>query len=282
MHIFDGKTALMDYLTSIKTTNSSIGFVPTMGALHEGHQSLMKQSVTQNDITVVSIFVNPTQFNNADDLEKYPRTLDQDVIKISQIDPNIIVFAPTVDDIYQGKTLSQSFDFDGLENKMEGKFRPGHFDGVGTIVKLLFEIIQPKRAYFGEKDFQQVQIVKKMVEKNHLPVTIVVCPILRETNNLAMSSRNERLTLQQRKDAGIIYKILKEAKNKFAGISAQKTSQWVQNEFNNNKEFSLEYFEIADEETLSTCIRKNKNKKYRAFIAVFINNVRLIDTISLN
>ena len=282
MHIFDGKTALMDYLTSMKTTNSSIGFVPTMGALHEGHQSLMKQSVTQNDITVVSIFVNPTQFNNADDLEKYPRTLDQDVIKISQIDPNIIVFAPTVDDIYQGKTLSQSFDFDGLENKMEGKFRPGHFDGVGTIVKLLFEIIQPKRAYFGEKDFQQVQIVKKMVEKNHLPVTIVVCPILRETNNLAMSSRNERLTLQQRKDAGIIYKILKEAKNKFAGISAQKTSQWVQNEFNNNKEFSLEYFEIADEETLSTCIRKNKNKKYRAFIAVFINNVRLIDTISLN
>lgn len=282
MHIFDGKTALMDYLTSIKTTNSSTGFVPTMGALHEGHQSLMKQSVTQNDITVVSIFVNPTQFNNADDLEKYPRTLDQDVIKISQIDPNIIVFAPTVDDIYQGKTLSQSFDFDGLENKMEGKFRPGHFDGVGTIVKLLFEIIQPKRAYFGEKDFQQVQIVKKMVEKNHLPVTIVVCPILRETNNLAMSSRNERLTLQQRKDAGIIYKILKEAKNKFAGISAQKTSQWVQNEFNNNKEFSLEYFEIADEETLSTCIRKNKNKKYRAFIAVFINNVRLIDTISLN
>ena len=282
MHIFDGKTALMDYLTSMKTTNSSIGFVPTMGALHEGHQSLMKQSVTQNDITVVSIFVNPTQFNNADDLEKYPRTLDQDVIKISQIDPNIIVFAPTVDDIYQGKTLSQSFDFDGLENKMEGKFRPGHFDGVGTIVKLLFEIIQPKRAYFGEKDFQQVQIVKKMVEKNHLPVTIVVCPILRETNNLAMSSRNERLTLQQRKDAGIIYKILKEAKNKFAGISAKKTSQWVQNEFNNNKEFSLEYFEIADEETLSTCIRKNKNKKYRAFIAVFINNVRLIDTISLN
>ncbi|WP_348823662.1 pantoate--beta-alanine ligase [Flavobacterium aestuarii] len=282
MEIFDGKTALMNYLNSVKTTNSSIGFVPTMGALHEGHQSLMRQSVQENDITVVSIFVNPTQFNNAEDLEKYPRTLDQDVIRISQIDPNIIVFAPTVDDMYEGKTLSQSFDFDGLENKMEGKFRPGHFDGVGTIVKLLFEIVKPTRAYFGEKDFQQVQIVKKMVKKNHLPVIIVMCPILRETNNLAMSSRNERLTLQQRKEAGIIYKILINAKNKFINHSAQETSQWVKNEFTKNKEFTLEYFEIADENTLSTCIRKNKNKKYRAFIAVFINNVRLIDTISLN
>ncbi|WP_281636629.1 pantoate--beta-alanine ligase [Flavobacterium marginilacus] len=282
MQIFDGKTALMDYLRSVKTTDSSIGFVPTMGALHKGHQSLMKQSVQENDITVVSIFVNPTQFNNPEDLEKYPRTLDEDIIKISQINPDIIVFAPTVDDIYEGKTLSQSFDFEGLENKMEGKFRPGHFDGVGTIVKLLFEIVQPARAYFGEKDFQQVQIVKKMVEKNHLPVTIIVCPILRETNNLAMSSRNERLTLQQRNDAAIIYKTLKEAKNKFTNTSAQKTAQWVKNEFDKHRQFTLEYFEIADEDTLSTCIRKNKNKKYRAFIAVFINNVRLIDTISLN
>jgi len=282
MQIFYGKVALMDYLTSKKAANPSIGFVPTMGALHKGHQSLMRQSVKENDLTVVSIFVNPTQFNNPEDLEKYPRNLEEDVLKISEINPDIIVFAPTVDDMYEGKTISQTFDFDGLENKMEGKFRPGHFDGVGTIVKRLFEIVTPTKAYFGEKDFQQVQIVKKMVAKNHLPVIIVVCPILRETNNLAMSSRNERLTLQQKKEAGIIYKTLKEAKNKFATNSAKKTTQWVQNEFNKNQEFTLEYFEIADEDTLSTCIRKNKNKKYRAFIAVFINNVRLIDTISLN
>ena len=282
MQIFDRKTALMDYLSSIKTTNSSIGFVPTMGALHEGHQSLMTQSTKENDITVVSIFVNPTQFNNPEDLAKYPRTLEADTQKIAQINPNIIIFAPTVDEMYEGKTLSQSFDFDGLENKMEGKFRPGHFDGVGTIVKLLFEIVQPTRGYFGEKDFQQVQIVKKMVAKNHLPVTIVVCPILRETSGLAMSSRNERLTLQQRNEASVIYKILKEAKKKFSNNSAQKTTQWVQNEFEKHKQFSLEYFEIADEDTLSTCNRKIKNKKYRAFIAVFINNVRLIDTIFLN
>ncbi|MGQ7946073.1 pantoate--beta-alanine ligase [Flavobacterium sp. WC2509] len=282
MQIFYGKTALMDYLSSIKATNSTIGFVPTMGALHKGHQSLMAQCTQENTITVVSIFVNPTQFNNPEDLEKYPRTLDTDIIKITEIDPNIIVFAPTTEDMYEGKTLSQPFNFDGLENKMEGKFRPGHFDGVGTIVKLLFEIVQPTRAYFGEKDFQQVQIVKKMVAKNHLPVTIVMCPILRETNNLAMSSRNERLTLQARNEASIIYKTLKEAKEKFTNNSAQKTTQWVQNEFDKNKDFTLEYFEIADEDSLSTCNRKNKNKKYRAFIAVFIDNIRLIDTISLN
>jgi pantoate--beta-alanine ligase len=282
MQIFYGKAALMDYLSSLKTTNSSIGFVPTMGALHEGHQSLMLQSTKENDITVVSIFVNPTQFNNPEDLKKYPRTLDADIIKISDINPNIIVFAPTVDDMYEGKTLSQSFNFDGLENKMEGKFRPGHFDGVGTIVKRLFEIVQPTRAYFGEKDFQQVQIVKKMVEKNHIPVAIIVCPIYREINNLAMSSRNERLTLHEREEAGIIYKILNRAKTKFSNNSAEKTTQWVKNEFKKNKTFTLEYFEIADETTLSTCIRKSKNKKYRAFIAVFVNNIRLIDTISLN
>ncbi|AOW08912.1 pantoate--beta-alanine ligase [Flavobacterium gilvum] len=282
MQIFYGKVALMEYLSSIKTTNSSIGFVPTMGALHKGHQSLMLQSVKENDINVVSIFVNPTQFNNPEDLEKYPRNLEADILKIQEISPDIILFAPTVEDMYEGKTVSQSFDFDGLENKMEGQFRPGHFDGVGTIVKRLFEIVNPTKAYFGEKDFQQVQIVKKMVEKNHLPVTIVVCPIYREINNLAMSSRNERLTLQEREEAGIIHKILIEAKSKFISNSAQKTSEWVKNEFEKNKNFTLEYFEIADEETLSTCNRKYKNKKYRAFIAVFVNNVRLIDTISLN
>ncbi|WP_413614338.1 pantoate--beta-alanine ligase [Flavobacterium sp. N3904] len=282
MHLFHGKVALMDYLSSIKTTNSTIGFVPTMGALHKGHQSLMQQSIKENDITVVSIFVNPTQFNNPEDLAKYPRTLDEDLKKIDTINSGIIVYAPTVDDIYEGKTLSQSFDFDGLENKMEGKFRPGHFDGVGTIVKRLFEIVNPTNAYFGEKDFQQLQIIKKMVEKCKMKVNIIGCPIFRESNHLAMSSRNERLTLQERKDAAVIYNVLEGAKSKFKTSSAKKINQWVKEEFEKNKPFTLEYFEIADEETLSTCIRKNKNKKYRAFIAVHINTIRLIDTISLN
>jgi pantoate--beta-alanine ligase len=282
MQIFYGKAALMDYISSIKTTNSTIGFVPTMGALHKGHQSLLLESIKENDITVVSIFVNPTQFNNPEDLDKYPRTLEEDIVKIAQINPAIIVFAPTVEDMYEGNTLSQNFDFDGLENKMEGRFRPGHFDGVGTIVKRLFEIVKPNKAYFGEKDFQQVRIVKKMVEKNHIPVTVIECPIFREINNLAMSSRNERLTLQERNEAGIIYKILDRARSKFKNNSATEITKWVKKEFEKNKLFTLEYFEIADEDTLSTCIRKNKNKKYRAFIAVFINNIRLIDTLSLN
>ena len=282
MHIFYGKAALKDYLKSIKTNHSSIGFVPTVGALHQGHLSLMKQSMSENETTIVSIFVNPTQFNNPEDLAKYPRTLEDDVKKISGLNPDIIVFAPTVDDIYDGKPSSQFFDFDGLENQMEGKFRPGHFNGVGTIVKRLFEIVQPTNAYFGEKDFQQLQIVKKMVEKTKLKVNIIGCPIHREDNKLAMSSRNALLTPEEKQEASIIYKILIESKEKFEKFSAKMVTEEVQKTFENNPTFTLEYYQIADEETLLPCIRKSKNKKYRAFIAVFVNNIRLIDTISLN
>jgi pantoate--beta-alanine ligase len=282
MHIFYGKASLMDYLKPKKTIHSSIGFVPTMGALHQGHLALMQKSLLENDTTVVSIFVNPTQFNNPEDLAKYPRTLEEDVKKLTNLNPNIILYAPTVEDIYHGKPVSEPFDFDGLENQMEGKFRPGHFNGVGTIVKRLFEIIEPTNAYFGEKDFQQLQIVKKMVAKNHLKVNVIGCPIYREANELAMSSRNERLSAQERDEASIIYKILSSVKEQFSKNSTAKISEWVQKSFDNNPHFTLEYFTIADEATLLSCSRKNKNKKYRAFIAVLVNNIRLIDTISLN
>ena len=253
-----------------------------MGALHQGHLALMQKSQLENENTVVSIFVNPTQFNNPEDLAKYPRTLDEDVKKLTALNPNIILYAPSVEDIYDGKPLSQSFDFDGLENQMEGKFRPGHFNGVGTIVKRLFEIVEPTNAYFGEKDFQQLQIVKKMVAKNHLKVNVIGCPIYRESNNLAMSSRNERLSTAERDQAAIIYQTLTAVKEKFATNSTTSISEWVQKSFNKNARFTLEYFVIADEATLLPCTRKNKNKKYRAFIAVLVNNIRLIDTISLN
>ncbi len=282
MHIFYGKAALIDYLKSIKTNHSSIGFVPTMGALHQGHLSLMQQSMLENQATVVSIFVNPTQFNNPEDLAKYPRTLDEDIKKIADFNPEIIIFAPTIEDIYEGKPSSQSFDFDGLENQMEGKFRPGHFNGVGTIVKRFFEIVKPTNAYFGEKDFQQLQIVKKMVAKNNLKVTIKGCPIYRDANNLAMSSRNALLSPKEKQEASIIYKTLVDAKAKFTTNSSASVTKWVQKSFEKNQDFKLEYFQIADETTLLPCLRKNKDKKYRAFIAVFVNNVRLIDTISLN
>nr|WP_294927328.1 pantoate--beta-alanine ligase [uncultured Flavobacterium sp.] len=282
MHIFYGKVALIAYLKTIKTANSTIGFVPTMGALHQGHLALMQRSLKENDDTVVSIFVNPTQFNNPEDLEKYPRTLDEDVKKMRGLSDKMILYAPSVDDIYEGNTISQSFDFDGLENQMEGKFRPGHFNGVGTIVKRLFEIVLPTNAYFGEKDFQQLQIVKKMVEKNNLPVHVVGCPIFREENQLAMSSRNERLTSEERKEAAIIYKTLTEAKEVFNTKGPQETIEFVENSFKENETFDLEYFVIADESTLLPIEYKINDKKYRAFIAVFVNSIRLIDTISLN
>lgn len=253
-----------------------------MGALHQGHLALMQRSLKENDDTVVSIFVNPTQFNNPEDLEKYPRTLEEDVKKMRGLSDKIILYAPSVEDIYEGQTVSQSFDFDGLENQMEGKFRPGHFNGVGTIVKRLFEIVTPTNAYFGEKDFQQLQIVKKLVEKNNLPVNIVGCPIFREDNLLAMSSRNERLTPEERKEAAIIYKTLTEAKEIFQNSTPAETIQFVEDAFKDNKRFELEYFVIADESTLLSIDHKIKDKKYRAFIAVFVNSIRLIDTISLN
>ena len=282
MLIFSKKAELNQHLVQKRKDNSSVGFVPTMGALHDGHLSLLKQSMANNSITVISIFVNPTQFNNPEDLLKYPRTLDDDVKKIKTVSDAIIVYAPTVDDIYEGNTTSQHYDFDGLEHQMEGKFRPGHFDGVGTVVKRLFEIVHPTNAYFGEKDFQQLQIVKKLVEKEKLPVHIIGCPIHREASGLAMSSRNTRLTDEQRKEAALIFKTLQTAKQLFGTKSARTVSKFVTKAFLNHPIFELEYFEIADEATLKSCVRKNKNTKYRAFIAVFVNNIRLIDTFSLN
>ena len=282
MLIFDRQVALREHLESISDSKTTIGFVPTMGALHQGHLSLLAESLKNNTFSVVSIFVNPTQFNNPDDLAKYPRTLAIDVEKIKSLSDKIIVFAPQVTDLYKNGTISQHFDFDGLEHQMEGKFRAGHFDGVGTIVKRLFEIVKPSKAYFGEKDFQQLQIVKKMVEKYQLPVTIIGCAIFRELNGLAMSSRNERLSAVERQEAGILYQILQEAKVKFGTKSASFISKWVSHELEKHHNFKLEYFQIADETTLLPCVRKTESKKYRAFIAVFVNNIRLIDTISLN
>lgn len=282
MLIFNRQEDLKNHLKSVASEKTSIGFVPTMGALHQGHLSLIEKSLAENDISVVSIFVNPTQFNNAEDLEKYPRTLEKDTKKIETVSENVLIFAPSVDDIYEGNTVSANFNFDGLENQMEGEHRPGHFDGVGTIVKRLFEIIKPTNAYFGEKDFQQLQIVKKMVEKHKLPVNVIGCPIFREQNGLAMSSRNERLSVQEREDASLIYKTLKTAKEKFGTESAKEITNWVEGIFEKTPDFKLEYFQIADEDKLLPATAKNDGKKYRAFIAVFVNNIRLIDNISLN
>lgn len=280
MLIFNKQTDLSAHLEARKS--GSIGFVPTMGALHQGHLTLMNKAMTENDITVVSIFVNPTQFNNAEDLEKYPRTLERDVEKIAHLSEKIILYAPEVSDVYGENLISEHFDFDGIENQMEGKFRKGHFDGVGTVVKRLFEIVKPTNAYFGEKDFQQLAIVKKLVSKFNIPVTIVGCPIHREESGLAMSSRNERLSKESREEAILISKTLYKVKDDFGKKSLQEIATEVSETFSKNANFTLEYFEIANADTLLTATEIKEGEKYQAFIAVFINNIRLIDTISLN
>ncbi|MTG96642.1 MULTISPECIES: pantoate--beta-alanine ligase [Myroides] len=282
MFLFSTKADLQAYLKPLRDANKAIGLVPTMGAIHNGHLSLMAQSLNENDCTVVSIFVNPTQFNNADDLAKYPRTLERDIETISSLSEQIVVFAPSVEEIYGDNAVAQSFDFDGLENEMEGASRPGHFDGVGTIVSKLFELVLPTKAYFGEKDFQQLLIIKKLVEKKHIPVTIVGVPIFRGEDGLAMSSRNERISNDGLHKATFLYEVLKQAKTLFATESIEKVQQFVDSEFKNNSNFELEYFTIASEETLKPVIQKTEGQKYRGFLVAHIEGIRLIDNLSFN
>lgn len=283
MKVYQEKRQITQAIDALKAKGLKIGLVPTMGALHKGHLALVKRALDNNDKVVVSIFVNPTQFDNNEDLVKYPRTLDSDTALLKTFnDQDIIVYAPSVDDIYEGHTISESFDFDGLEFEMEGKFRNGHFDGVGTIVKRFFEIIKPHYAYFGQKDFQQLQIIKKLVEKQDLSVKVIGCPIHRESNGLAMSSRNTRLKPEYKKAAPIIYKTLQTAKAKFGTESANKVSEWVASQFAKHELLKLEYFIIADVDTLKPIKRKSKKKSYRAFIAVYADDIRLIDNIALN
>lgn len=283
MKIFSEKQQIIVAIDALKANNLTLGLVPTMGALHSGHLALVKKALENNDKVVVSIFVNPTQFDNQEDLNKYPRTLERDVELLKTVsDADILVYAPAVDDIYDGRTVSEKYEFDGLEFEMEGKFRIGHFDGVGTIVQRLFQIIKPDNAYFGEKDFQQLQIIKKLVEKHKIPLNIISCPIHRESSGLAMSSRNARLKPEYKKEASFIYKTLKTAKIYFGTKSADKVSQWVETQFESHKLLKLEYFIIAEESTLKTVKRKTNNKKYRAFIAVYADDIRLIDNIALN
>jgi pantoate--beta-alanine ligase len=282
MTIFYTQNTLKTFVSAQKTEGKTIGFVPTMGALHEGHLSLVRNALAHNDIVCVSVFVNPTQFDNATDLEKYPRTLEADVALLKTLGENIFVYAPSVEDIYSLDVQAEAFSFDGLEFEMEGKFRTGHFDGVGTIVKRLFEIITPNNAYFGEKDFQQLMIIKKLVSKYKIPVNVVGCDIFREASGLAMSSRNQRLSKHARNESAFIYKTLKEAKKKFGTKSAMQVKEWVHKQFDKHPLLTLEYVEIANIKNLKTVKRKSKNETYRIFIAAFIENIRLIDNLALN
>ncbi len=282
MLVFKTKIDLQNHLLKNNSNKTSVGMVPTMGALHKGHISLVQKCVSENNITVVSIFVNPTQFDNSEDLKKYPSTLEEDISLLKQVSDKIIVFSPTASDIYDGNIISKTYNFKRLDKVMEGAFRDNHFNGVGTIVETLLTLVMPDNAYFGEKDYQQLAIIKNLIKTQNIPINIIGCPIVREANGLAMSSRNERLSATLRKEASFIYQTLMTAKKKFGTESALKIIEWVKSEFKNRNDLTLEYVQIANTKTLQPVLRKQKNKKYRIFIAVYANDVRLIDNIPLN
>ena len=281
MLILKTNKEIIELISNAKIEKKSIGFVPTMGALHKGHLSLIHKCHQENDLVIVSIFVNPTQFDNINDLKKYPRSIKKDSRLIDTISNDIIIFNPNPEEIYCGNISSKNYTFGGLEFEMEGKYRKGHFDGVGTILELLFNLIKPDNAYFGEKDFQQLQIVKKMVAKSNLEVEVIGCKIKRESDGLAMSSRNALLTKEQRENASLIFKVLSEVKEKVSSNTLDEIYAFVKAKFTSNPYLKLEYFQIADEETLTDVSNLLNAQKTRAFIAVFAGNVRLIDNIKL-
>ena len=281
MNVYNDRDSISQALLPYRKSKK-IGLVPTMGALHEGHLTIIKQALKQNDCVVVSIFVNPTQFDNKADLKKYPRTIEADISLLSTLNSNVLVFIPEASELYQGPIVSKKYSFGKLQNEMEGKHRKGHFDGVGTVVNLLLRAVSPDNAYFGEKDFQQLQIVRKLVEIEALSVNIVGCAIVREKNGIAMSSRNKRLSPKQFEAAVLINKTLVEVKQKFDSLSISKLNELAKERFLTSDILKTEYFVIANTKTLKTAQRKRKNNKYRAFVAVFAGEVRLIDNMALN
>ena len=257
-----------------------IGFIPTMGALHKGHLSLVKQAVLENETVVVSIFVNPTQFNDSSDLVKYPRTLESD-LELLKTTGCHIVFAPSAKEVYPEPDI-RKFNFGKLEMVMEGKHRPGHFNGVAQVVSKLFKMVKPDKAYFGLKDFQQLAIIKAMVLQMESPIEIIACPIIREESGLAMSSRNELLTEKQRKNASLIYRTISTAKEQKGQKTVSETINWVIEVINRNPFLNVEYFEIIDDKQLQPIKNWNAKSSKIGCIAAFCGDVRLIDNIYFN
>lgn len=284
VQIIHSKNHLQEQLLPLRKDGQTIGLVPTMGALHAGHLSLIETSLKSCDKVVISIFVNPTQFNNSSDLETYPRNLENDVQLLEKHYPDCIVFAPSVEEVYPDGLKTEHFNFGAIAKQMEGKYRDGHFDGVGSVLKKLFDMVKPHKAFFGEKDYQQLMIVKKLVNLTQQPVEIIGCPINREDNGLAKSSRNKRLTEEEQEQASFIYASLLKAKKEFGTKNAEYIKAWVEKSFKEHPLLELEYFEISEAETLLPINgQENKiDKKYRAFIAAYANQVRLIDNIALN
>ncbi len=264
-------------LEVLRKVGKKIGFVPTMGALHNGHASLVRRAVEENDIVVVSVFVNPTQFNDKNDLLKYPRTLEADCELLKKVGA-AYVFAPSVEEIYPEPDTRQ-FSYAPLDTVMEGKFRPGHFNGVCQVVSKLFMIVEPDKAYFGEKDFQQLAIIREMVKQMKFPLEIVGCPIVREEDGLALSSRNARLSDEQRQQALNISKTLFASQEYAVAHSVAETQKFVEDSIASSEGLELEYFELVDGITLQKISDWNEADYVVGCITVFCGEVRLIDNI---
>ena len=280
MKVINKTSDLQAIIEQFKNDGKSIGLVPTMGALHKGHLSLVKNSISNNDITVVSIFVNPTQFNNPNDLASYPRTVEKDLELLQTVGCDV-VFAPEADDIYsKSETDSRfEFDFEGLDKVMEGKFRPGHFNGVVQIVSKLFDLVRPDRAYFGEKDFQQLAIIRLMTRRYNLPIEIVPCPIVREDSGLALSSRNSLLKDNEKQVASHIYAVLNESRQFVPQTEVEELKQCAIAAIEQKPELKVEYFDIVDGHTLKSIGKWDECDYVVGCITVFCGNVRLIDNI---
>ncbi len=282
MIVWTTKARMSEYADKLRRQGLRIGFVPTMGALHAGHLALVRKSLEENDRTVVSIFVNPTQFDRREDLEKYPRLVERDLYQLEQLDPNIIVYLPQAEDIYDGRIEARHYDLGGLDRVMEGAHRPGHFDGVATIVGKLFDTVKPHRAYFGEKDFQQLRIIQYLAQQLWPSIEIRPVEIFRERDGLAMSSRNLRLSDEARMAAPFIYQTLQKARQMaLEGSDPDQIRAFVRERFDRHPLLRLEYFEIADEENLQPAQKWEPGKKYRGFMAAYADDIRLIDNMPL-
>ena len=279
MKVFETINELQSHLDALRESGKTIGFVPTMGALHDGHIQLVKTCVSQNDVTVVSIFVNPIQFNNPEDLAKYPRTVEPDSEKLESAGCSVL-FTPSEKEMYPEPDTTV-MEFGGLEKVMEGRFRPGHFRGVGVVVKKLFEIVKPHRAYFGEKDFQQLAIIQYMMRKLEIPVEIIPCATVREADGLAMSSRNMRLTAEQRTAAPGIYAALINARENYSWFIPSGLEKLVMTEIEQNHELKGEYATVANAVTLQPFEDWMDVEHAVLCVAVFAGKVRLIDNIRL-
>ena len=280
MLLFKTVLDIQNHLALLKKKSFTTGFVPTMGALHEGHMALMKRSIEQNDVTIASIFVNPTQFNNAEDLKKYPRTIERDIEMLHEVGVDIL-FLPEVDEIYPKEVETPVFDFNGLDELMEGEYRPGHFKGVAQVVYRFLEIVVPTCLYLGQKDYQQWRIVQSMLQQIHLDIKLIRCPIERNKDGLAMSSRNLRLPSEARKIAPNIYKILQTAKENFPNLSISDIKKQAIGQIKAIPEFDLDYFEIVNGATLQRVNAKDDAAIVIACTAVYLANIRLIDNVIL-